>query len=135
MTYWKDSLLTGVSIIDTEHKKLIAAIDELVDECKRGQGNAAIGKTLSFVVSYTKKHFADEEKLQAQYAYPGITAHKQLHANFIKSITALKDGFDKNGADSALTGKINTTLVDWLIEHIGKEDRKLGEYIKSKGGN
>ena len=132
MTYWKDSLLVGVTLIDEEHRKLVGAIDELMAACLAGKGRTVIGKTLSFVVSYTKKHFSDEEKLQTQHNYPGIIAHKKLHALFIENITALEKDFEQNGANVALIGKINKTLVDWLVQHINVEDKKLGAFINSK---
>ena len=134
MTYWKDSLLVGVSQIDSQHKKLVEAIDRLMDACNQGKGRAAIEETLVFTVSYTKEHFSDEEKLQAQYAYPGMAAHKQLHSQFINNISALFQEFKADGPNIALTGKLNKMLVDWLIHHISTEDKKLGEHI-NKGGS
>lgn len=134
MTYWKDSLLVGVPLIDEQHRKLVNAIDELMDACMKGEGRDAIGKTLNFVADYTKEHFSDEEKLQAQYAYPGMAAHKQIHTQFISNVSALVNDFNQNGPNVALTGKINKTLIDWLIRHIGTEDKKIGLHIQSKSG-
>jgi len=132
MTYWKDSLLIGVSQIDTQHRKLVQAVDELMEACSKGQGRATIEKTLNFVVSYTKEHFADEERLQAQHGYLGIAAHKKLHADFITSVSALVADFQKSGSGLALTANVNKTLVAWLTHHISVEDKKVGEFIKSK---
>ena len=129
MTYWKDSLLVGVTQIDNEHRELVAAIDRLMEACNQGKGRATIEETLVFTVSYTKKHFGAEEILQAQYAYPGIAAHKAIHAQFITSINSLYQEFKENGPNIALTGKLNKMLVDWLINHISTEDKKLGEHI------
>lgn len=131
MTYWKDSLLVGVKLIDDEHRKLVNAIDQLMEACMQGKGRAAIEETLSFTVSYTKQHFSDEEKLQAQYAYPGMAAHKLLHAKFVSDINAILQEFEQTGPNVALTGKLNKTLVDWLINHISTEDKKLGAHINN----
>lgn len=134
MTYWKDSLLVGVPEIDREHRKLVAAIDDLMEACTKGQGRAAIEKTLIFVESYTKTHFTNEERLQLQYAYPLMSAHKKMHEQFIANISALIANLEKNGPNIALTADINKTLIDWLIRHIGSEDKKLGDFINSKRG-
>ena len=132
MTYWKDTLLVGVKEIDDQHKKLVKAIDQLMEACMQGKGRSAIEETLKFTVSYTKEHFSDEEMLQAKYVYPGMAAHKLVHAKFIKEINAIYDEFGQTGPSISLTGKLNKTLVDWLINHITSEDKKLGEYINSK---
>ena len=129
MTYWKDTLLIGIPKIDTEHKKLIGAIDELMDACTKGQGREKIDKTLSFVVSYTKEHFSDEEKIHAEYSYPGKASHKQLHAMFLSNMSLLEKEFKQTGPSIVLVGKLNKSLVDWLISHISVEDKKFGEYV------
>jgi hemerythrin len=131
-TLWKDSLLIGVPQIDNQHRKLVEAIDALLAACSQGHGRDAIEKTLYFVVDYTKKHFSDEEKLQAQYGYPGLAAHTRIHTQFITTVSGLVSDFKQNGPNIALTGKINKTLVDWLINHITIEDKKIGDFIKSK---
>ena len=135
MSFWKDSLLVGVPEIDSQHRKLVEAIDQLMDACREGKGRATIEQTLIFTVSYTKDHFADEEKLQAQYVYPDMPAHKQLHKQFVADITALVQEFEQDGPNVALTGKLNKTLVGWLINHISTEDKKLGQHISSSRYN
>ena len=132
MTYWKDALLIGVPTIDAQHRKLIAAIDALMAACKKGEGRAAIDKTLAFTLSYTKEHFAAEEKLQAEYAYPGMAAHKRLHTEFLATVSELVGEYEATGPTVALVGKLNKSLVGWVVHHIGTEDKKLGEYIKSR---
>ena len=132
MTYWKDTMLIGVPKIDAQHKKLIAAIDNLMAACTRGEGRAAIDKMLAFTVSYTKEHFADEERLQAEYAYPGAAAHKRLHSQFLSTVSALVNEYEKTGPTVSLVGKLNKSLVDWVIQHISTEDKKVGEYIKKR---
>jgi hemerythrin len=134
MTLWKDSLLVGVAQIDSEHRKLVGAIDQLMDACMQGKGRDAVDKTLKFVVSYTKEHFRDEEVLQVKYAYPGVNAHKRLHAQFVTTVGNLLTEFEQTGPTIALPGKLNKTLVDWLVQHIGTEDKKVGEHILKAGG-
>jgi hemerythrin len=35
---WTDDLSVGVELIDTEHKSLINAVNELLDACSKGLG-------------------------------------------------------------------------------------------------
>ncbi|MCL2496584.1 MAG: hemerythrin family protein [Clostridiales bacterium] len=135
MSSWKDSLLVGVPQIDSQHRKLVDTIDQLMDACMQGKGRTAIEQTLDFIVSYTKEHFKDEENLQAKYEYPGLAAHKQIHAQFITTVTALLREFDQIGPNISLTAKLNKTLIDWLANHISVEDKKVGEHILKAGGD
>ena len=129
MTYWKDSLLVGVPQIDEQHRKLVGAVDRLMDACKQGKGRSAIKETLEFTLSYTKEHFRDEEVLQAQHSYPEMIAHKRLHALFISNVTAILREFEQTGPSITMIGNLNKTLVDWLNDHISIEDKKLSAHI------
>lgn len=125
-------LLTGNSLIDTEHKQLFDAINSLLDACSKGQGRTEIEKTTKFLYDYTSKHFADEEKLQIQSRYPEYQTHKQLHEGFKKSVLELNKKLTEQGATVALVGEVNSLIAGWLINHIKREDKKLAEYLKTK---
>ena len=65
MAYTFDkSLETGHSLIDSQHKELIAAINNLMEACNQGKGREETKNTIAFLKSYTNKHFGDEEALQ-----------------------------------------------------------------------
>ena len=129
MTYWKDSMLIGVEKIDAQHRKLVSAIDELMEACTKGQGRDRIEGTLAFAVDYAKEHFAYEEKLQAEKGFPGMAAHKRLHADFLKTVSKLVSEYKQTGPTVTLVGKLNKSLVEWVINHISTEDKKLGQHI------
>ena len=59
-------LETGNAIIDSEHRQLFSAVNQLMDACSSGQGRAKIEPTLRFLLDYVDKHFAHEEQLQQQ---------------------------------------------------------------------
>ena len=133
MTYWDDSLLIGVPLIDRQHRALVSALDTLTEECARGKWPDTIEKTLNFIIAYTKEHFADEERVQAECGFPEMEAHKRMHADLILQVSLLVDELQKSGRSIDLFTKINKALVDWVIHHIGAEDKKIGLFIQSKG--
>ena len=130
MTYWDDSLLIGVPLIDDQHRKLVDMIDRLMLACKEEKGKTEVGKALNSTVNYMKEHFRDEESLQERYAYPGINAHKRLHAQCTMTINALVKEFERIGPTVALVKRIENTLVEWLLQHISIEDKKIGDHIQ-----
>ena len=134
MAYWKDSLLVGVSLLDEQHRKLVDMLDKLLDACKQGKTQVEIGQMLNNTISYTKEHFTDEENLQERYLYPAINAHKRLHAQYIMKMNVLVQEYGKTGPSASLAGKLDKTLVEWTIDHINTEDKKLGVYITQAGG-
>ena len=57
-------LVTGNTLIDSEHRQLFAAVNDLMDACSQGHGRDKIQSTVQFLSDYVVKHFGDEENLQ-----------------------------------------------------------------------
>ena len=125
-------LETKNALIDSEHKQLIKAINDLLEACSKGQGRAQVAQTAKFVYDYTSKHFADEERLQLQYKYPDYPNHKRYHEAFKKSILDIMKKLDQPGATVAMVSEINLTLAGWLTNHIKREDKKLAAFIRGE---
>ena len=126
-----DQLKTGNAMIDSQHKQLIDAINDLLEACYSGKGRAQLAKTTQFLLDYTKKHFGDEEALQRKFNYPDYINHKKLHDGFTADVKEIGDQLNKEGANVTLVGKVNNTIVGWLFNHIKKEDTKIAAFIKN----
>ena len=134
MSIWKDSLLIGVPEIDEQHQNLVGAIDRLMDACEKGHGAAVIGDILNFAVGYTLEHFAAEEKAQEDSGYPGLAEHKKIHADFVTNVSMFVEDFKRNGPNDKIVETLQAALVDWVVNHISIEDKKVGDHIVAKGG-
>jgi hemerythrin len=126
---WSKDLETGNALIDEQHKKLIAAINDLLDACASGGGRTKLNDTMKFLADYTAKHFGDEEKLQMQTKYPDYVNHKKLHDNFKVVVRDLGLQFQKEGPTIVLVGKVNASIGNWLLTHIKREDTKVAAHI------
>lgn len=130
-TFTKD-LETGNQLIDTEHRQLIDAINNLLNACASGKGRSELANITKFLQDYTAKHFSDEEKLQIQSKYPDYANHKRYHEDFKKVVAGICQKLDKDGPTVALVGEVNSTIAGWLINHIKKEDVKVAKHLKGK---
>ncbi|MDR2546038.1 MAG: bacteriohemerythrin [Lachnospiraceae bacterium] len=127
---WTEDLATGNTMIDTQHKQLIKMVNDLLEACKSGQERTKLTTTMQFLVDYTVKHFADEEKLQQQSNYPDFANHKKLHEAFKVTVLDLNKQLKAEGATNALVAKLNTSIGGWLVTHIQREDKKVAAHIK-----
>lgn len=128
---WTNDLLTGNTQIDNEHKEIIKAINDLLDACSKGKGRAEVEKTVKFLSSYTKTHFAHEEVLQMKSKYPDYVNHKKYHQHFIATVDDIQKKLLATGPSIALVGEINTKVANWIITHIKKEDVKVAAHIRN----
>jgi len=125
-------LVTGNATIDSQHKELIAAINNLLDACSKGKGRDTLHDTAQFLYDYTTKHFADEEKLQLASKYPDYTNHKKYHEGFKKDVLDIITQLNAEGPTIVLVYKVNNSIAGWLLNHIKREDVKVAAHIRSK---
>jgi len=130
---WNKNLETGNAKIDAQHKELIQAVNELLDACSSGKGRNKIEETSKFLLDYTKRHFADEERLQIESRYPDYITHKKYHDDFVKEVNQIIAQLAAEGPTFIMLGKVNNTIASWLIRHISTEDVKVATHIKNAG--
>lgn len=129
---WSKELETGNQTIDTQHKQLIQALNNLMNACAEGKGRAELDNMLNFLTDYTIKHFTDEENMQIQHEYPNYNSHKVLHETFKKNIAELADELKKEGPTIVLVGKLNSRIGDWLLNHIKREDMLVAAHVRER---
>jgi hemerythrin len=128
---WDDSLATGHEMIDSQHKQLFAAINDLLATCRMGKGKEELSKSLDFLNDYTIKHFFDEEQIQQKYKYPDYPNHKTYHEGFKATVRDLRVQLIMKGPSDELISAVRTKIGDWLVTHIKGQDIKLAAHIKA----
>lgn len=123
-------LETGNDLIDSEHRMLFDAINDLMDACSSGQGRNKIGETAEFLADYVDKHFSDEEDLQRKNRYPHYQAHHDFHVNYKHKIRELANSIRADGPSVKNLGEINAQ-ASVLINHIRHEDKRLAAFLKN----
>lgn len=125
---WDDSMLVGVSDLDQQHQGLFKVVQEMVGALGfDGQDQIALN-VLAKMETYTREHFAFEERLMADVEYPDIAAHRDEHRTFVDNVVAYKQ--------SAKKGHVPVTevvdfLANWLVEHIKGTDQEFCVFYQS----
>jgi hemerythrin len=128
MLVWDDTKYgTGNALVDTQHKGLFKTINELIEAMTQGKGKEEVAKIIEVLQKYTQKHFSDEENIMEQHACSVRQENKAAHKKFIETFLTLKKQFEEEGPSSALAIKMQFELGMWLVKHIGRCDKKLGE--------
>ena len=95
-------------------------VNQLADAMAKGHGKEVLGQIFDGLVKYTVSHFAHEEKLMSEHAYPAAMAHKKQHGDLKAQAIALQDKA-KSGA-LIVTMETLHFLKEWLLHHI-QQDR------------
>ena len=128
---WDSNLETGHEKIDSQHKQLIAMVNKLIEASSSGKSAAVVTEALDFLASYAVDHFADEEQLQIDFAYPDYADHKRKHDAFKVVVGDLTQRVKKEGPTEDLIEDVCNTIGSWLLEHIMGDDFRMAKYVKA----
>ena len=129
---WTPNLTVGVASIDDQHKKLFEMADQLFEAGRNNKSKEFIAEMLDFLDKYTKQHFQSEEAYMSSIGYPGLANQKKMHSDFIDALAKLRKDFTESGGNIIVILNANQMVVDWLLKHISGEDKKIGEFSRSK---
>ena len=128
---WSNSLSVNIDSIDKQHQRLIDMINQLNDAMRQGKGKEVAGKIVEGLISYTRTHFAFEEKYFAQYGYPETEKHIKEHKEFARKATEFQSDFGKGKL--TLSIQVINFLSDWLRTHIQGTDQKYVSLFQQNG--
>ncbi len=126
---WEEKYSVHVPMIDEQHKKLFALINQLHESMSKGKANDVMGRVIAELVSYTKTHFAAEEKMLQSKNYPDLKAHQAQHHKFVEKVEQFQKEFA--GGKMTVSNEVISFLRDWLTGHILKTDKLYSEALTS----
>lgn len=127
---WGQDLSVGVSQLDTQHKRLFQVVDDLHQTMKDGKGAEGIGKILGGLLSYTKTHFADEEKVMEKADFPGLADHRKLHEALTEKVADYQNQFESGRIQIVI--ELSRFLNQWLTSHIKGHDQEYAKFMSSR---
>jgi hemerythrin len=106
-------------------------INQLHDSMKSGLGGKVVPVILSNLISYTRDHFADEEKSMRQAGYTTYASHKAEHDKLTDEVVRLVKEMKAGGI--AMSVEILGFLQKWLQHDILTTDKKYTAHMQAAG--
>lgn len=132
MVVWNPAWETGISLIDQQHRELLAQFEGLLVAIHENHPEDRIPVLLQFLADYVESHFALEESLMQVADFPGLPGHRLIHDHMRGRVGELVEAAKANPA--TLTEEIIDFLTDWLLRHINEEDRRMAQHVRHAGG-
>lgn len=120
--------MSGVPEIDLQHQELVSIVNKLNDAVKNNAPRKDIYMLIAEVISFTRFHFAAEERLMAEAGYPELEAHKNKHKLLIEEALHLREKLDHVG-ESMFTEWFNHWPFANILAHIQYADQQVEDYI------
>jgi hemerythrin len=126
---WSDQMSVGVDLIDSDHKALIALINELHEAFENGDEPELPSDTFGRLIDYIDHHFLREEAVMEACGYPGVRQHKTEHGRFTHEIRYIQDRYVRGEETKAGEDLLNYLKV-WLRRHILVDDMAYRPYAE-----
>lgn len=129
---WDESLLVGNELIDRQHREVVGLLDELL-AVEIGTEAEVLG-ILGHLMEFTLTHFAAEEELMTEVAYPEALTEDmcQQHREF-KDYARLRVLEFRTG-EMLSVRPLHRFLDEWLKVHEFGLDRLLADWIRTRNG-
>lgn len=125
---WDESFSVGVDELDRQHRGLLQATAGLAAAMRENAGRRAVGQVVSELAWYAREHFLAEERLMAQWRFPGLDEHRAEHERFARRLGYFSCGLrlSKPGVDRELLD----FLQEWLRHHLLGLDQQYAEHAR-----
>ncbi|MCS7030909.1 MAG: hemerythrin family protein [Gloeomargarita sp. SKYG116] len=127
---WDDRIKVGLPLIDSQHRELIEAINDLADAIESHQGAVAVKKLIAFLKGYAEWHFGQEESCAFRHQCPLAETNQKAHARFLAMLNEWHREYTESGGSEEQARRIHAALGDWLVDHIYKIDTMLAQEIR-----
>lgn len=126
---WTEDLITGSSLIDGDHHKLLGLVNALIAIMEGVQDNKRMSKAMNDLIAYAREHFGREEAEMERIQYVAVLAHRAAHSKLLAQLAELKAMLDAGGKINVPA--VSDFLTEWLRDHILTVDMKLAASLKT----
>jgi hemerythrin len=128
---WSPEYSINIQAIDDQHRELVNILNRLFISVSKREGDKVTASILDALMSYTKTHFALEERLMRLANYKDLQAHMEEHKKLIEKL----DQICKKHLieEKSIYFEMLIFLKSWLREHIQGVDRKYSAELQQAG--
>eukprot|EP00906_Rhabdomonas_costata_P016842 RCo024199 len=127
---WSEEFSIGIPLIDSQHRRLVEMSEGLRLAIVEGCPRSTLLKILKDLVGYCGDHFTCEEMLMQTVGYSKLSSHVPLHRQFTDQVLRWFEEFQAGNLEPQT---VLQALVQWLVNHILREDTQITVYCASKG--
>jgi hemerythrin len=125
-----------VAFMNRDHLEEARLLNEVFESLERLRAGAEkrekVASTWRALASFTRDHFAREERAMAQSGFPPLVAHQGEHQLLLAAMDTEVRAFDEGGDLERLTRYVAVALPAWLLEHIETMDRITARFLAER---
>lgn len=134
MLEWSNLYETKIPLVDTQHKKLFAMVNELLVEIESGkQSDSGLEGALAELFDYAAQHFRDEEEIMQSHGLheSHLSLHKMEHHSFVYDIERMHAHWSVDEGVIERFERLLKFITSWLIFHTLHMDQYMSIQVQA----
>ncbi len=120
---WDERYLSGNTLIDEQHHKLVNLANGLLAGLTSKQPADELSLRMKRICAHAAQHFMDEERILRELGWGGLARHAECHRELLGKARALQAETERGASD---LGKMTSFLsMDLVLGHIVQEDARF----------
>jgi len=132
---WSTDYEIGVDEIDEQHHILVNTLNEANELLTTNYSLENLQNITKDLLSYALYHFETEEEMMQEYNYvleapKDYENHMKQHRDFSAKVVEVRESL--KAGNLIEQEELISFLLNWLLNHIDKTDKKLGKFLATK---
>jgi len=132
MAVFSEEFSSGIPFMDNSTKRFISELNKLSDAMKNGEGRQYVIFAIDYLKDYCETHLAFENKVMLQYDFYDNKNHSETHKKLREEVLEFIKKYEESGSDHGMPLAVQRLMSGWLLRHVGKQDKVLGDFLKSR---
>ena len=125
---WSEKCSVGIPELDTQHRRLIELLGELMDRVQAGDGDGSVAAALKELSRCAESHLHREEVVLRVRGYPGYAEHKAEHDTYREKLASLELLADRPDFSVRLTNYV----IEWWRFHVLTSDQQYARFFRGQ---
>lgn len=91
-----------------------------------------VDNLLDEMLTHTRDHFAEEERLMQEHRFPPFPVHKGEHDNVLAEMAGKTAGWKTTRDAAALRDWLDRRMGDWFVNHVSTMDLVTARFVASQ---
>ena len=126
---WGDRFKINIASIDAEHQMFVMLIKKIEYSIRQNEERELLIRFVIELKEFARFHFASEENLMLEIAFPDFEAHEKVHSHLLNQL-------------ELFTGRIHRGVEDpeeaiefiwtWFERHVIHMDKDIGIFLAER---
>lgn len=122
----------ALTFMNRDHAEFVALRDSLLGQLDARSPAEAVDSSLDELLTHTRQHFAEEERLMREVNFPPFPVHKGEHDAVLKGMATRIASWKLDRDANVLRVWLDKDVGDWFVNHVGTMDLVTARFIASQ---